>query len=157
MPSTRALRTLTTLIRFQTVIPSENCVLKTQSQCLENSPRNFTTSFRQYSEGGGIGPNCSLLLQEGVSGRGAPHYHILLWMESAPIAGKDESKEALRRIQNRITWRIPEEDSNRSCISWSQSTSATTAVDTASEEKRLKALTPTVGLALHVQRVKVPL
>ena len=59
-------------------------------------------------------------------------------MESAPIAGKDESKEALRWIQNRITWCIPEEDSNRSCISWSQSTSATSAVDTASEEKKVK-------------------
>ena len=32
---------------FQIVIPSGNCVLKTQSLCLENSPRNFTTSFRQ--------------------------------------------------------------------------------------------------------------
>ena len=27
--------------------PIVNCVLKTQSQCLENSPRNSTTSFRQ--------------------------------------------------------------------------------------------------------------
>ena len=40
--------------------------------------------------------------------RGAPHYHILLWIEGAPIAGKDEPEEVLRWIQNRIA----EEDSN---------------------------------------------
>ena len=44
--------------------------------------------------------------------RGAPHYHILLWIEGAPIAGKDEPEEVLRWIQNRINCRIPEEDSN---------------------------------------------
>ena len=71
------------------------------------------------------------------------------------MAGKDEPQEVLRWIKNRITCRIPEEDR---CINWSQSTSATSAVDTANEEKRLKVPTlPTVGLALHVQRVKVPL
>ena len=44
--------------------------------------------------------------------RGAPHYHILLWIEGSLIAGKDEPEEVLRRIQNRITCRIPEEDSH---------------------------------------------
>ena len=44
--------------------------------------------------------------------RGAPHYHILLWIEDAPIAGRDEPEDVLQWIQNRITCRIPEEDSN---------------------------------------------
>ena len=43
---------------------------------------------------------------------GAPHYHILLWIEDAPIAGRDEPEDVFRWIQNRITCRIPEEDSN---------------------------------------------
>ena len=44
--------------------------------------------------------------------RGAPHYHILLWIEDAPIASIDKPQEVLRWIQNRITCRIPDEDSN---------------------------------------------
>ena len=43
---------------------------------------------------------------------GAPHYHILLWIEDAPIAGRDEPEDVLWWIQNRITCHIPEEDSN---------------------------------------------
>ena len=43
---------------------------------------------------------------------GAPHYHIMLWIEDAPIAGRDDSEDVLQWIQNRITCRIPEEDSN---------------------------------------------
>ena len=44
--------------------------------------------------------------------RGAPHYHILLWIDDAPIAGTDEPEDVLLWIQNRITCRIPEEESN---------------------------------------------
>ena len=43
--------------------------------------------------------------------RGAPHYHILLWIEGAPVAGADE-EEVLRWIQERITCRTPEDESN---------------------------------------------
>ena len=44
--------------------------------------------------------------------RGAPHYHILLWIEGAPVAGKDDVDVVVQWIQERITCRIPEEASN---------------------------------------------
>lgn len=44
--------------------------------------------------------------------RGAPHHHILLWLEGAPVAGTDKDEVVLKWIQERITWRIPEEASN---------------------------------------------
>ena len=44
--------------------------------------------------------------------RGAPHYHILLWIDGAPVAGTDSNDEVLQWIQARITCRIPEENSN---------------------------------------------
>ena len=44
--------------------------------------------------------------------RGAPHYHILLWIDGAPVAGTDDDDVVLRWIQERITCCIPEEDSN---------------------------------------------
>ena len=44
--------------------------------------------------------------------RGAPHYHILLWIEGDPVAGSDDGDVVLQWIQERITCRIPEEASN---------------------------------------------
>uniref|UniRef100_A0A1X7V6F0 Helitron helicase-like domain-containing protein n=1 Tax=Amphimedon queenslandica TaxID=400682 RepID=A0A1X7V6F0_AMPQE len=42
--------------------------------------------------------------------RGAPHYHILLWIENAPVVGIDCPKEVCSFIQDRITCHVP--DSN---------------------------------------------
>ena len=44
--------------------------------------------------------------------RGAPHYHILLWTENAPVVGIDRPEEVCSFIQDRITCHIP--DSNTS-------------------------------------------
>ena len=44
--------------------------------------------------------------------RGAPHYHILLWIEGAPVSGSDEDEDVLWWIQERITYRIQDKDSN---------------------------------------------
>ena len=44
--------------------------------------------------------------------RGAPHYHMILWIDGAPTVGDDEPEVVLRWIQERITCRIPEENSN---------------------------------------------
>ena len=44
--------------------------------------------------------------------RGAPHYHILLWIDGAPVAGKDDDDVVLQWIQERITCRIPDEANN---------------------------------------------
>ena len=38
--------------------------------------------------------------------RGAPHYHILLWIDGAPVAGTSSDDEVLQWIQARITCRI---------------------------------------------------
>ena len=44
--------------------------------------------------------------------RGAPHYHVALWIRGAPVIGKDQPKKVLDWIQQRITCRLPEEKSN---------------------------------------------
>ena len=44
--------------------------------------------------------------------RGAPHYHILLWIENVPVVGIDCPEEVCSFIQERITCHIP--DSNTS-------------------------------------------
>ena len=44
--------------------------------------------------------------------RGAPHYHVLLWIKDAPVIGQDDPDEVLEWIQERITCHIPNKDSD---------------------------------------------
>ena len=40
--------------------------------------------------------------------RGAPHYHVLLWIRDAPVIGQDDPDKVLSWIQERITCQIPD-------------------------------------------------
>ena len=44
--------------------------------------------------------------------RGAPHYHIVLWIADAPVIGKSSPNDVIKWIQERITCRIPNADQN---------------------------------------------
>ena len=44
--------------------------------------------------------------------RGAPHYHVLLWIEGAPLIGKDDPEKVLSWIQDRTTCHIPDQKLN---------------------------------------------
>ena len=44
--------------------------------------------------------------------RGAPHYHVLLWIEKAPVIGVDSETTVLRWIRERITCRVPDKVTN---------------------------------------------
>ena len=41
--------------------------------------------------------------------RGAPHYHVLLWIRDAPVIDRDDPEKVLDWIQDRITCHIPDE------------------------------------------------
>ena len=43
--------------------------------------------------------------------RGAPHYHVLLWIRDAPVIGVDDTEKVLGWIQE-ITCHIPDKESN---------------------------------------------
>ena len=40
--------------------------------------------------------------------RGAPHYHIVLWIRDSPVLGRDSPEKVLFFIQERITCHIPD-------------------------------------------------
>ena len=42
--------------------------------------------------------------------RGAPHYHVLIWIRDAPVIDRDEPENILEWIQERITCHIPDKD-----------------------------------------------
>ena len=44
--------------------------------------------------------------------RGAPHYHVLLWVQDAPVMGKDPPEKVLAWIRERVTCHIPDQKNN---------------------------------------------
>ena len=44
--------------------------------------------------------------------RGAPHYHVLLWIGDAPVIGRDDPDRVLAWIQERITCYLPVKESD---------------------------------------------
>ena len=44
--------------------------------------------------------------------RGAPHYHVLLWIGDAPVIGCDDPEKVLAWIQERVTCHIPDKESD---------------------------------------------
>ena len=44
--------------------------------------------------------------------RGAPHYHVIVWIEDAPVIGWDTPEDELKWIKSRICCKIPDEKAN---------------------------------------------
>jgi len=44
--------------------------------------------------------------------RGAPHYHVLLWIRDAPVIGVDDNSKVLQWIEERITCEIPHKETD---------------------------------------------
>ena len=79
--------------------------------------RKFSKKFHDFFnevilKGKVLGQITDYFWKKEYQSRGAPHYHILLWVEDAPIIGKDPDDEVLEWIQQRITCHIPDETSN---------------------------------------------
>ena len=44
--------------------------------------------------------------------RSAPHYHVLLWIRDAPVIGVDDPDKVLAWIEDRITCKLPDKESD---------------------------------------------
>ena len=88
--------------------------------CIEDPisvSRKFSQKFRDFFhtvilKGKVLGHVLHYFYKKEYQARGAPHYHMILWIEGAPTAGSDDPEAVLHWIQNIITCRIPEEESN---------------------------------------------
>ena len=52
------------------------------------------------------------IIVNGNQARGAPHYHVLLWIKDAPVIGRDDPDVVLSWMQERITCNIPNKQSD---------------------------------------------
>ena len=100
--------------------------------------RQFSYKFKDFFN--------IVILQRGVLGkveqyyvkkeyqmRGAPHYHILLWIENAPVVGIDRPEEVCSFIQDRITCHIPDGNTSPDLNHLVTKYQITSAVNIASE------------------------
>ena len=76
--------------------------------------RKFTQKFHDFFntvllKGQVLGEITHYFWKKEYQSRGAPHYHILLWIEDAPIIGVDSEHNVTAWIDSRITCHIPDE------------------------------------------------
>ena len=89
-----------------------NCVRKILSVS-----RKFSLKFRAFFstvvlKGEVLGKVEHWYWKKEYQARGAPHYHVLLWIKDAPVIGRDEPEEVLAWIQERITCHIPDKETD---------------------------------------------
>ena len=78
--------------------------------------RQFSHKFHQFfniviNKGGVLGPVEHFYWKKEYQQRGAPHYHVLLWIRDAPTIGKDDPQKIVSFIDERITCHIPNKES----------------------------------------------
>ena len=76
--------------------------------------RKFSQKFRNFFntvliKGEVLGKVTHHFWKKEYQARGAPHYHVLLWIADAPVIGKHSSKDVLSWILGKITCHIPNE------------------------------------------------
>ena len=79
--------------------------------------RKFSQKFHAFFntvilKGRVLGGVSHYFFKKEYQARGAPHYHVVLWIDGAPTIGKDKPEKVLQWVQERITCRIPDEKTN---------------------------------------------
>ena len=79
--------------------------------------RQFSNKFHCFFQtvivkGQVLGKVAQFYWKKEYQARGAPHYHVLLWIEGAPIIGESKPERVITWIEERITCHIPNEKSN---------------------------------------------
>ena len=79
--------------------------------------RKFSQKFHSFfqrvvKKGEVLGTVDHFYWKKEYQARGAPHYHVRLWIKDAPVIGQDDPDEVLGWIQERITCHIPNKESD---------------------------------------------
>ena len=85
--------------------------------CTEDPISKFSLKFHAFFHkvllnGEVLGEVDHFYWKKEYQARGAPHYHVLVWIRDAPVIGKDDPDKVLAWIQDRITCHIPDKNSS---------------------------------------------
>ena len=108
---------IATYLRTVNDVPDSYPIGKLCTEDPVSVSRKFSQKFHDFFQtviikGQVLGCVSHYFFKKEYQARGAPHYHILLWIDGAPLAGTDSNDKVLQCIQAKITCRIPEENSN---------------------------------------------
>ena len=78
-----------------------------------SASRNFSLKFHAFFptvvlKGAVLGEVDHFYWKKEYQARGAPHYHVLLWIRDPPVIGHDDPDRILAWLQERITCHIPD-------------------------------------------------
>ena len=95
--------------------------------------RLFSHQFHSFFQtviikGEVLGRATDYFCKEEYQSRGAPHYHILLWIEGAPVAGTVEDEVVLKWIQEKLPAAYQKKRAILNYTSWSPSNSTTNVI-----------------------------
>ena len=98
-------------------VPSEYDIGKLCTEDPISVSRKFSLKFHAFfriiiQKGAVLGTVDHFYWKKEYQARGAPHYHILLWIRDAPVIGLDESCKILSWLEERITCQIPDKRSD---------------------------------------------
>ena len=79
--------------------------------------RKFSQKFHSFFQtvivkGEVLGKVTHYFWKKEYQARGAPHYHIVLWIDNAPVIGVDDNSKVVKWIKEQITCRIPDQKTN---------------------------------------------
>ena len=79
--------------------------------------RQFSSKFHAFFQiviikGQVLGHVTHYYWKKEYQARGAPHYHVLVWIEDAPVIGEAEHDEVTAWMDSRITCHIPDQNSD---------------------------------------------
>ena len=101
----------------KSIIPYKGCAQKIEFLCVMHRRSDFCVPKVKSSEffstvllkGQVLGEVIHYFWKKEYQSRGAPHYHIILWIRDAPFIGVDPEDKVTEWIDKRITCHIPDE------------------------------------------------
>ena len=142
-------------------VPQNATNLNVGKLCIEDPvsvSRQFSHKFHSFFQtvivkGEVLGPVSHYYWKKEYQARGAPHYHVLVWIKDAPVINQDDPDKVLAWVEQRITCHIPEEQSN---LELHRAIRCTSAVITASADASVAApLSPPAGLNFLVKQASM--
>ena len=98
-------------------VPDKYSMSKLCSEDSISVSRQFSHKFHTFFQrfivkGEVLGPVDHYYWKKEYQARGAPHYHMLLWIKGAPVIGVDDPDVVFAWIEERITCHIPDKENN---------------------------------------------
>ena len=104
---------ITEYLRKVNQVPSSYSISKLCTEDPVSVSRKFSSKFHSFFQtvllkGEVLGKVDHYYWKKEYQARGAPHYHMLLWINGAPVIGRDDPKKVIAWMEHYMTCHIPD-------------------------------------------------